>query len=197
MLDLTDKVFLPHDFNDTHRTSVIHQGDVLLNLVGASIGRSAIATLELAGANLNQAVAIIRLVPHGMLNGLVMYFILSPWLQSYIAKTKADVARANFNLDDVRPTPIPVPPVDEQARIVAELERHLSIIHEAEAQITATLTRSARLRQAILKRAFEGKLVAQHPVDEPTEKLLTGIGGKRSKPKRNAGTCVGAIRKGK
>ena len=63
--------------------------------------------------------------------------------------------------------PLPLPPLAEQQRIVAEVERRLSVVEELEATVAAGLRRAERLRQAILKRAFEGRLVAQDPSDEP------------------------------
>ncbi len=56
---------------------------------------------------------------------------------------------------------LPVPPKAEQHHIVAEVERHLSIIEELEVAVEANLTRAVRLRQAILQNAFGGKLVPQ------------------------------------
>ena len=68
-----------------------------------------------------------------------------------------------------------IPSLSEQHRIVAEVERRLSVIDELEAVLTTNLKRADRLRQAILKRAFEGKLVPQDPTDEPARVLLERI----------------------
>jgi type I restriction enzyme S subunit len=76
--------------------------------------------------------------------------------------------------------PFPLPPLAEQQRIVAEVERHMSVIQAAEAVVEANLKRAERLRQAILKRAFEGKLVPQDPSDEPASALLERIRGERA-----------------
>jgi type I restriction enzyme S subunit len=179
-LDLSDVVYLPTEFNRTHENSIIRHGDVLLNLVGASIGRSAVATERIDGANTNQAVGIIRLGANGMHEKLLMFFFISPLVQAYIARSKADVARANFNLDDVRPTPIPLPPASEQSEIVAEVERRLSIVDELEGQVEVNLKRAGRLRQSILKRAFANQLVPQDPNDEPAAKLLERIRAERN-----------------
>jgi type I restriction enzyme, S subunit len=64
-----------------------------------------------------------------------------------------------FHKDNCNSVPVPLPPVTEQRRIVAEVERRLSIVQEFEATLAANLARADRLRQSILKRAFEGRLV--------------------------------------
>ena len=53
---------------------------------------------------------------------------------------------------------IPFPPLAEQTRIVAEVERRLSVIEELEATVSANLQRATRLRQSILQKAFSGEL---------------------------------------
>ena len=53
--------------------------------------------------------------------------------------------------------PLPLAPLVEQNRIVAEIERRLSVGAELSSMVTANLQRAARLRQSILQKAFEGK----------------------------------------
>jgi type I restriction enzyme S subunit len=75
--------------------------------------------------------------------------------------------------------PIPVPPLAEQVRIADEVERLLSVADETRATVLNDGRRCARLRQAVLKSAFEGKLVDQDPNDEPAENLLERIRAER------------------
>ena len=68
---------------------------------------------------------------------------------------------------------VAVPPIAEQRRIVAEVERRLSVIEELEAVVAANLQRATRLRQSILHRAFSGRLVSTDEI--PTApSLLSG-----------------------
>ena len=76
--------------------------------------------------------------------------------------------------------PVPLPPLAEQVRIVAEVERHLSLIQKAEATVEANLKKIERLRQSILKQAFCGELVPQDPDDEPASILLERIRAERA-----------------
>jgi type I restriction enzyme S subunit len=85
------------------------------------------------------------------------------------------VAQQKVSLGRFKEIYLPVPPRAEQERIVAEVERRLSVVERMEAEIAAGLARAERLRQAILQRAFTGRLVPQDPVDEPASTLLARI----------------------
>jgi type I restriction enzyme S subunit len=76
---------------------------------------------------------------------------------------------------------IPLAALREQQKIVEEIENRLSIADEIEGAVEQSLKKSDRLRQSILKKAFEGKLVPQDPTDEPAEKLLERIKEEKGK----------------
>jgi type I restriction enzyme, S subunit len=67
-------------------------------------------------------------------------------------------AQKNINLEVLEAVAIPTPPLAEQARIVAEVDRHLSIIREVEAEVDATLQRAKALRQATLSSCFRSEI---------------------------------------
>ena len=90
---------------------------------------------------------------------------------------------------DIRAFSFPVAPRHEQSRIIAEVERALSIVGETAANIEHSLRRCQYLRESVLKYAFEGRLVAQDPKDEPASALLERIktaNPASSKPVRRA-----------
>ena len=94
-----------------------------------------------------------------------------------MARTTAGIHKVNQQ--DLSACTIPLPPLAEQRRIIAEVERRLSVIQQAEATVEASLARAERLRQSILKQAFSGRLVPQDPDDEPASVLLERIRAER------------------
>lgn len=105
-------------------------------------------------------------------------------------ETKARTTAGIYKISqaDVEEFFVPLPPLAEQEQIVALVEERLSQIDSAEKTINAELIRSKRLRQSILKRAFEGKLVPQDPKDEPARVLLERIKATKEseQPKKKA-----------
>ena len=87
---------------------------------------------------------------------------------------------ASINLSLLAQFPVPIPPLAEQHRIVAEVERRLSVIQQAETAVESSLKRAGRLRQSILKLAFSGRLVPQDSNDEPASVLLERIRAQRA-----------------
>ena len=69
------------------------------------------------------------------------------------------VGRPRLNLGEIKSIVLPIPPLAEQTRIVAEVELRLSVVEELEAVVTTNLQRATRLRQSILQKAFTGELV--------------------------------------
>jgi type I restriction enzyme S subunit len=98
-------------------------------------------------------------------------------------------AQKNINLEVLNALAIPLPPRQEQEVIVEVVERIDTTTRRMEETLRANLVRAARLRQAILEKAFRGELVPQDPSDEPASALLESIRVERdetikSKPAR-------------
>ncbi len=113
------------------------------------------------------------------------------------ARAKWAVNQASINQQDVLATPVPLPPLAEEDRIVTEVFHQVSILEEIRTEIEKDIRRADKMRQSVLKRAFEGKLVPQDPNDEPASTLLERIRGtaipgcapvraKSNKPSRRA-----------
>ena len=117
---LSKEKYVSKGFNAMHPASILQKGDLLTNIVGASIGRTAVFDLDVADANINQAVCIIRLVNQNI-SDYVLKFLNSAVAIEMMTKKSVDSARANLSLTSVTNLLIPLPPVAEQKRIVAKL----------------------------------------------------------------------------
>jgi type I restriction enzyme S subunit len=91
----------------------------------------------------------------------IFHFFKSPVGQKQLIGGGAGVGRPNLNAPTIEAISIPLPSLAEQMRIVAEVERRLSIIEELEAAVESNLTRADRLRQSILSQAFSGRLLGR------------------------------------
>ena len=90
----------------------------------------------------------------------VLYWLLSPNGRRAIQQVASSTSGLHtLSLSKVSALPLPLPPLAEQKRIVAEVERRLSVVTATEQAITTNLARAERLRQSILGRAFTGQLV--------------------------------------
>ena len=81
----------------------------------------------------------------------------------------------NISMSNMEKFGVPLPPLEEQAEIVSRVEEALSKADKAEATLDHQAAQAKALKQAVLKIAFEGKLVPQDPNDEPASELLKRI----------------------
>lgn len=104
------------------------------------------------------------------------------------ARTTAGIYKVNQGM--LAAVRLPLPPREEQNRIVGEVERQMSFIDACQRSVEAGLAVSAALRRSVLRAAFEGRLVQQDPTDEPASVLLERIRAERAAapkpPKRRA-----------
>ena len=185
-MDLSKRKYLPYEFNQKQKRSVLQKGDVLFNLVGASIGRSAIYNVERV-ANINQAVSVIRL-KKDLVNQYLNYFLNSDVAKQVYLSKKVDVARANLSLKDVNEIEVPYCPIQDQVKIVKEIESRFSVCDHLQQEIEQGLQRAEALRQSVLKKAFKGRLLTEteladcraKPGWEPAQQLLAQIQSEKS-----------------
>jgi type I restriction enzyme S subunit len=118
----------------------------------------------------------------------LFHFLKSPVGQRRLLTGGAGIGRPNLNAPTIEAIPIPLPPLQEQGAIVDRIERALESADKQLELLAMEVARSRALRQATLKSAFSGDLVAQDSADEPASTLLARIaaecGTDNAAPKR-------------
>jgi len=134
----------------------LQHGDILFNEGGDrdKLGRGWIWEGQLSDCIHQNHVFRARLVSGDILPRLVSWWGNSFGKDYFQREGKQTTNLASINLGKLSAFPVPLPPLPEQHRIVAEVDRLLSIAREAEAEVDANLRRAQGLRQAILQRAF-------------------------------------------
>jgi type I restriction enzyme S subunit len=148
---LDDLKYVAKGFNEIEPRSILKRGDILMNLVGASIGRTAVYDLH-NGANINQAVALIRLVreTEGVCPRFLLHYLNSPSAIDYMLSSRVVNAQPNISLTDAREFAVPIPPLAEQRRIVAKVEQLMALVDELETQLAASRATAAKLTSALV-----------------------------------------------
>jgi type I restriction enzyme S subunit len=135
----------------------ISKNDVYISIAG-SIGVVGVVPDNLDGANLTENAAKITSLSF-VEKKYICFWLSSNAGRSFVADKTIATTQPKLALFRIEVIPISLPPLAEQSRIVAEVERRLSVIEEQEAAVSTSLQRAARLRQSILQRAFSGGLV--------------------------------------
>ena len=182
-IDLTDVKFATKSVPVDSETALA-KGDVLMCRTNGSVrlvGKTAVVNSEMEPYHGFASYLLrFRLVDTEVLPKWFHSYATSQLGRTFIEQNAASSAgQNNVSLSLIHTMPIPLPPLAEQRRIVAEVERRLSVIQQAEATVEASLARAERLRQSILKQAFSGRLVPQDPGDEPASALLERIRAER------------------
>lgn len=115
-LILDDIAYIDEDTHQRQKNTELQLDDVLLNITGASIGRSALVNQQIVGGNVNQHVCIIRankkLIPSFLCN-----FLLSQYGQKQIESFQAGGNRQGLNFEQIKSIKIGLPSVEEQKKI--------------------------------------------------------------------------------
>ncbi len=150
-------VSIPKNAEGTRSSVSSH--DILITITGANVTKSALVPKLDTIAYVSQHVALLKL-NFIDIAPFIFHWIVSPSNGRMILESWAyGAGKPGLSLEQVRSLPVPLPPLIEQQRVVAEVDRRLSVMGKVEIHVEVNLRRAERLRQSILERAFSGSLI--------------------------------------
>lgn len=152
-LRLSNVAFISDEIHQRMKGTAVFPGDLLLNITGGSIGRCAIVPDNFQIGNINQHVAILRLVLEES-NAFTHMTIISPYFQNEILRSQTGAGREGLPKNRMDEIAVPLPPLAEQLRIIAKVDELMALCDQLEAQLTTTQTDSRRLLEAVLRDAL-------------------------------------------
>ena len=147
---LDDIAYIDEDTHQRQKNTELQLDDVLLNITGASIGRSAIVTKEIVRGNVNQHVCIIR-TKDNLVSSFLCNFLLSNYGQKQIDSFQAGGNRQGLNFEQIKSIKIAIPTVNEQSKI-AQL---LQLVEERIATQNKIIEDLTKLKTAISESLFK------------------------------------------
>ena len=151
---------------------LIKKHDILFSTVRTYLKNIAIVPDNLDGQLASTGFCVIRPTIN---HKFVFYYVQSKSFLDVLNNIQRGTSYPAVRNNDVLSTLIPLPPLNEQKRIVSKIESIFGNIDSIEKQVNAAIRSLNTLKQSVLKLAFEGKLVPQDPNDEPASVLLEKI----------------------
>lgn len=163
-LRLDDVAFIDPETDRQMSGSRVTEGDVLLNITGASLGRCCVARLDGRAANVNQHVCIIRARLNVFEPTFLAGALASQTGQAQIFTTENGISRDALNFDQIGRLVLACPPVEEQLTISALLDRETARIDALIAKVRVAIERLKELRTALISAAVTGKIDVREEV---------------------------------
>jgi type I restriction enzyme S subunit len=151
---LDDVAFIDEDTHRSFSSTQIEVLDVLLNITGASIGRSAVADSRIEGGNVNQHVCIIRVKPDELSPCFLNQYLISHDGQKQIDSFQAGGNRQGLNFEQIRSFSIPVPAVFPEQQKIAEC---LSSVDELMAAQSRKVDALKTHKKGLMQQLFPGE----------------------------------------
>lgn len=173
-LDLSDVAYISDEINEKMKRTQIIGGETLLNITGASIGRSCYVPQEQSVGNVNQHVCILRFKNY--INGYIpQLWLNSPKMQEFINFNQVGQTRQALNFKQIRGIYFPLPPLQEQLEMVRIIKYEINKLDVVCNSLANLAVRIDTMKKSILAKAFRGELGTNNPTEDSAINLLKEV----------------------
>ena len=173
-LDLSDVAYISDEINEKMKRTQIIGGETLLNITGASIGRSCYVPQEQSVGNVNQHVCILRFKNY--INGYIpQLWLNSPKMQEFINFNQVGQTRQALNFKQIRGIYFPLPPLQEQLEMVRIIKYEINKLDVVCNSLANLAVRIDTMKKSILAKAFRGELGTNNPTEDSALNLLKEV----------------------
>jgi type I restriction enzyme S subunit len=151
------KFISKEDYLNLSRKIKPEKGDIIFPRYG-TIGKNILIDFDKEFL-VSYSCAVVKPNHNLILSKYLYLYSLSPKITDEIRKYVVETTQANIGIASIKSFVFPFPPMVEQYKVVEEIESRLSVSDKMEESISQSLQQAEALRQSILKKAFEGKLV--------------------------------------
>ena len=152
-LHLDDVEYITNETHMKMSNTTVFSGDVLLNITGASLGRSTIFPKDLSEANVSQHVTVIRLIEKRM-GRFVHLGILSPLVQRLVWGRQVGMAIEGLSKKVLEQFEYPVPPLKEQHRIVAKVDELMALCDQLKSNLQQAQTTQLHITDTVTEQTL-------------------------------------------
>jgi len=169
-LRLDDVAYITDEADSAQAASRVLAGDVLLNITGASIGRTSIVPTPFPQANVNQHVCILRPVRDLVTPEYLYLLLCSRQAKDQISSLENGTCREGLNFTQVGGLLFAFPPIQEQVAIVLTLAAKVKAIDRQSGKVLSVIERLVEYRSAVITNAVTGKIdVRDFQIPQPAE----------------------------
>lgn len=176
-----DNKIVRHTYDESLAPFLLEKNNILLCMTGGTVGKSFFVKEINEPMMTNQRVATIK-INHKILPEYINYSILSSVIQSIISISK-NSTNDNISMNTIKGFPIPLPPLEEQKRIVAKIEELIPYVEKYDKAYSEVVELNKKfpedMQKSILQYAVQGKLVEQRDEEGTAEELYNQIQEKR------------------
>src|SRR5690606_6870601 len=151
-----DNSIVRHSYNDKLNSFLLDKEDILLAMTGGTVGKSLYVESIPEPMLVNQRVATIK-TTNSFLAPKYIDTVIKSWITQKVIHERKNSTNDNISMDDIKGFLIPLPPLSEQKRIVAEIEKQFTKTKQLKEHIIANQQATEQLLKALLHQAFEVK----------------------------------------